>query len=69
MTITIGLGWWLAPLSVTIAAFALAWYLTDRPSRASGHCRDLVGALFAVLLFGSAVIVALLAWLIWAVLT
>jgi lipopolysaccharide export LptBFGC system permease protein LptF len=64
MTVTIGLGWWLAPFTVTIAAFALAWWFS-RPSNGYGQ---IVGAMVAVIFFSWAVIVALLAWLIWAIL-
>ena len=65
MTVTIGLGWWLAPLTVTFESFALAWWFS-RPSNGNG---DIVGAMVAVIFFSWAVILALVAWLIWSVLT
>ena len=68
MTITIGLGWWLAPLGVTIVAVFLAWVL-DRPSGPSTAVGSIVDALQSAVLFGAAIIVSLLAWLIWVVLT
>ena len=68
MTITIGLGWWLAPLGVTIVAFSWAWFL-DRPGKSSTAVGNIVDALQSMFMFGAAIIVSLLAWLIWAVLT
>lgn len=61
MTITIG--WWLLPLSITLASFA--WAILT-PARKGG---DYSVDLFPLFRFAAAVIVSLAAWLVWALLT
>lgn len=67
MTITIDFGWWLFPLAVTFAACTAAYFSspTRRPPTGYGNIGDGIVAMF---LWGPAVIVSLIAWLIWAVL-
>ncbi len=60
---TIELGWWLAPLVITLAAFGWATFMS-RPSSSPSYGDAVVGMFF----FGAASIVSLIAWLVWAVL-
>jgi hypothetical protein len=62
MTLTFTLGWWAVPLAFTVLALVTALALGDD----SG---DLGSGIAAMLRLGLAVIVSLIAWLIWAVLT
>jgi hypothetical protein len=67
MNIAIHLGWWAAPLVVTLMAFGLAAW----SSRDDGYRGDYaaVGAgVVGLMMYGAATIVSLLAWLAWAVL-
>ena len=61
MTITIG--WWALPFVLTCAAFLDAYMAEDKNQR--GMMAGLDGIIFGAL----ALIVSLIAWLIWAVLT
>lgn len=63
MNITISLGWWLLPLSVTCLAFFFASYWTEPNQRGLGASLD------ALVFNALALIISLIAWLIWAVLT
>lgn len=63
MTITMSFGWWLLPAAVTVASYLWAW-LTNRGSRPS-----YADAVIALISYGAATIVSLIAWLIWAALT
>lgn len=66
MTFTIAYGWWIAPLAITVAAWGWCWS-TSRPV---GSGLGAVGASFGEgLRMASALIVTLVAWLIWALLT
>jgi hypothetical protein len=60
---TITLGWWVLPLMVTIAAFVAAGSYRPRPS-GYGY-GDITGALLVMV----ALIVSLIAWLVWALAT
>jgi len=62
MSITLTLGWWILPSAITIAAFFAAWCVID-PNQ-----RELTRGLDAVLFGGLALIVSLIAWLVWSVL-
>jgi len=64
MDVTISFGWWLAPLAVTILAFGYA--IWDGPSSARPSYAD---AVIALIEYGAALIVSLIAWLVWALLT
>lgn len=66
MTFTIEIGWWLAPLTITIAAFVCARIATP-PSHAGYYGYG--NAIAGLFTYGAALIVSLIAWLIWAVLT
>jgi hypothetical protein len=55
---TVSIGWWLAPLAVTFAIFVWAHKVTPAPSGST----DVTCAIT----FGAAIIVSLIAWLIWA---
>lgn len=64
---TIVFGWWLAPLLVTIAAFIWAARIQDTsPAGDYGRIGQGIGN---AVVCGVALIVSLVAWLIWAVLT
>lgn len=64
MTFTIEIGWFLAPLAITIVAFVWAGIAT--PPNDGNYFGNAVAGLFT---YGAALIVSLIAWLIWAVLT
>lgn len=67
MTVSITLGWWLAPLAVTLLSFGLAWgKCVLVPDSGGGYFP--MGALMAVFLFPLAAVVSLAAWLAWALL-
>lgn len=59
----IHLGWWLLPMAITCAAFIASWAATEPNQR--GMMAGLDGLFFG----GLALIVSLIAWLVWAVLT
>lgn len=65
MTLTLTADWWLLPLFVTFLAFGWALW-TDRDNTPGPYG---AGAFLSAMLYGAALIVALVAWLIWAVLT
>jgi hypothetical protein len=63
MTIHIELGWWLLPLAVSVGAFGYAAW-ADRDNEPGGDYSfpGIVTAIYN----GLALIVSLIAWLIWA---
>lgn len=63
MNITITFGSWLLPLTITCAAFFAAWAVTEP------HARGMMGGLDGIIFGALSLIVSLIAWLIWAVLT
>jgi hypothetical protein len=65
MAITLTLGWWVLPLAVTIGAFAWASWGSRESGSGGGYGVDPT----PVLVLGLVLIVSLVAWLIWAVLT
>ncbi|TIW11279.1 MAG: hypothetical protein E5V66_14030 [Mesorhizobium sp.] len=65
MTISIALGWWLAPAFITVVAFMAARLLGPR-MRSNGGIGEVVVGLMELLCYGAAAVVSLLAWLIWA---
>jgi hypothetical protein len=58
---TISLGWWLIPTVITIILLAVTLY----PSRQTGFGDAIIGAFE----FLAALIVILISWLIWSLLT
>lgn len=65
MTVTIGFGWWLAPLAITLAA--LVWHRWVHRDDTHSFGYGGIGNAFGQLLtFSVALIVSLIAWLIWA---
>ena len=64
MSFTISLSWWLAPLAVTIIAFVVAFAKDDRGP--AGDYGGFAQAFASLLLYATAAIVSLIAWLIWA---
>ncbi len=64
LTFTISAGWWLLPLAVTIAAFGCA-AVVARPSSSPGYGDGII----AFMAYELALIVSLVAWVIWAVLS
>lgn len=65
--VTIRLGWWVLPLLITGAAFL--WALVPRAHDRRSGDYDFTFWLPAAFRFCGAVILSLLVWLIWAVLT
>jgi len=63
MDLTIMLGWWIAPALVTLLAFIIAG--NNLPVYSRGYGDGIAG----VFILGVAIIVSLIAWLVWAVLT
>lgn len=64
MEYTISLGWWLAPMIITLIALGWAFAKGDHGA-ASGYGAIGQGFINAML-FGFAMIVSLVAWLLWA---
>jgi len=62
MTIHITFGWWLLPFIITFAAFTAA-YLTMRNDPEARMGGPVIWALFN----GAAMIVSLIAWLVWSI--
>ena len=69
MTVTFGLGWWLLPTAVTIAAF-VAVYLFGPKMRPNngGMFPDVLGGIMELGSYLLAVVASLIAWLLWALL-
>lgn len=65
MTFQLHLGWWLLPFAVTIAAFVWRYWVhkDDQPSYGYGRIGAGLGELLTL---AAALIVSLVAWLIWA---
>jgi hypothetical protein len=68
MQIMIPVGWWILPLAVTIAAFVW-WNWLHKDDRRSGGYGDIGQGLAQLASLGAALIVSLIAWLIWALAT
>lgn len=70
MSATITIGWWVVPLAVTVIAFGWAMWRSSKVTRGSsgGFLPDM-SVLEDLFYFVPAIVVSLLAWLIWAVLT
>jgi hypothetical protein len=68
MTLTFSLGWWLAPLAFTIIACGTAYWVEPARTPPRGY-GDIVQGFVSAFLWGAALILSLIAWLIWAVLT
>lgn len=68
MTFTIGLGWWIAPALVTVLALGWALFMS-RDEGSHGDYASIGNAFVALVIYGAALIVSLIAWLVWAVLT
>ncbi|WP_343518113.1 hypothetical protein [Sphingomonas sp.] len=66
MTFTLSADWWLAPAIVAVAAFAWAAW-ADRDNRPRGDYS--FSGIASAFVYGIALIVSLIAWLIWAVLS
>jgi len=60
MTFTIAFGWWILPLTITIGSFVLATLCSRSISRVDFY--GIVALVYNTL----AIIVSLIAWLIWA---
>jgi hypothetical protein len=67
--IQLSLGWWLAPLALTLLTFGCAMVFGPKmqPQRGSGY-PDFGGALAELLKYAAAGNASLLAWLVWALL-
>lgn len=67
MTFTISYGWWIAPAVVTASLCVVCWLKAPRMQPQNGSMfPDLGGALMNGLCWAAAIIVSLVAWLIWA---
>ena len=64
MTFSITLGWWLVPAIVTVCAFG-AFALWEADQKPAGDYGRIGAAMVALIMFGGAVVVALVAWLIY----
>lgn len=67
MTFTIDFGWWLLPLVVTLFAFGAASFMC-RDEGSHGDYAAIGNAMVALVAYGSALIVSMAAWLLWALL-
>jgi len=65
MTFEIKLGWWLVPVAVTLATLIWQWWVhkDDPPSYGYGSVGSALGQ---CLTLAAAIIVSLVAWLVWA---
>lgn len=67
MNVTITLGTWVFPLAFTITSFVVAWWKgVNRPTGYGGYAR-IGNALVDAFYWVPAVVLSLVAWLIWAV--
>lgn len=64
MSVTIALGWWLVPFMVTVVAVLVALYV-----EINGRSSGIGGALVSLLLWAAVIIVSLVAWLLWALIS
>lgn len=69
MTVTLTLGWWIVPLAITVGS--LAWAIPMRQSeRPDGSMFSGLGyAIGGTLRVAGAIIVSLVAWLVWSLVT
>lgn len=63
MSVTISLGWWLAPTIVTLAAFMAGFIACRGDGRSS-----IADGVIALIIYATATIVSLVAWLVWSIL-
>ncbi|MBB3313649.1 putative membrane protein [Rhizobium sp. BK196] len=68
MTVTISLGWWILPMAITLIAFIVAGGMC-RTEGGHGDYASIGNAVVGLVVLGAALIVSLIAWLIWAILT
>lgn len=62
---TIGFGWWLIPLAITLCSYGRAfWVMSDE--KGGGDYAAIGDALVAVVCLSMATIISLIAWLVWA---
>jgi hypothetical protein len=66
MAMTVTLGWWFLPVTITFAAFSVAAYMC-RDEGSHGDYAAIGNAMVALVVYGAALIVSLMAWLVWAV--
>ncbi|WP_320194975.1 hypothetical protein RMR10_011975 [Agrobacterium rosae] len=66
MSFTLELGWWIAPTAITIAAFAIAAYM-GRDEGGHGDYAAIGNAFVGLVVYGAALVLSLIAWLIWAI--
>lgn len=69
MTFTISFGWWLLPLAVTIIAFSICWWVEGYDRRRGYYSRSPMEGIVSLVVWSPGIIVSLIAWLIWALLT
>lgn len=71
MNVYVGIGWWMVPLLVTIVACTWAHVMCKRhssPSVGSGYFAGLDGLVY-LLFWAPAIVVSLVAWLVYALAT
>jgi len=69
MNFTLSIGWWVIPLLVTLLSISAAWYSTEdlQDGDIGGwYIPDFGTPLLNLMKWGVALIISLLAWLIWA---
>lgn len=63
---TLFIGTWIVPLLVTVAAFGYAAWLTRADGPSYGGYAAIGDAIIGAFRFGTALIITLFAWFIWA---
>lgn len=69
MTLEISLGWWLLPTGITTIAFVYAAIRNEQENPNGDYGTYGTGAIYTMFAYGGALIVSLVAWLIWSLLT
>ena len=65
MEVSITVGWWAVPLAITVASFIAAYKLAAEPDQC-GYFPDFGAAISLAANIAFAIIVSLVAWLVWA---
>ena len=66
MTFTISIGWWLLPVSITVASFSWGLWVRESERPTGGMFDGLDAAVGLMIRVPSAAAVSLAAWLVWA---
>ena len=68
MNVSLDLGWWMVPLAINVAVYAVA-IAKIPPAEPKGYFPDFGPAIIGFINLTCATIASLVAWLTWAVLT